>query len=92
VVDEQLRAAVEQPGQSLCPGVGLEVVGLLERDPGQLEPLAGELVAATRQFLLAGEQLEPCGPPLLAGAGSVRCGLGHRFLLVIELRDRIIYS
>jgi hypothetical protein len=57
VVDQQLRAAVEQLGERLRTFLGVETVLLLDPNPGQLAPLAGELVTQARVFLLACEQL-----------------------------------
>ena len=47
VVDEQLRAPVEELRQRLRPVVGLEPVLLVDPDPRQLAALPGELVAAS---------------------------------------------
>jgi hypothetical protein len=44
VVDQELRAAVEELGQGPRPFVGVEQVLLLDRDPGQLAALASQLV------------------------------------------------
>src|SRR6266498_5974754 len=57
VVDEQLRATVEELGERLRPRLGLEAVVLLDRHPGELPPLPRELVAASGELLLFGEQL-----------------------------------
>src|SRR5436190_1153004 len=57
VVDEQLRATVEELGERLRPRLGLEAVVLLDRHPGKLPPLPRELVAATGELLLLREQL-----------------------------------
>src|SRR5881394_4658190 len=57
VVDEQLRPTVEELGERLRPGLGLEAVVLLYRHPGELSPLARQLVAAARELLLLREQL-----------------------------------
>jgi hypothetical protein len=46
VVDEQLGAPAEEVGERLRAVLGLESV-LLDRYPGQLQPLPGELVVAT---------------------------------------------
>src|SRR6266480_3435313 len=56
VVDQQLRAPVEQLGERLLALVRVELVVLLDRDPRQLAPLACQLVVAARQLLLALEQ------------------------------------
>src|SRR6266702_4291309 len=73
VVDEQLRATVEEVDQRLRPVVGLEAVVLLDRDPGQRLPPAGELVAPAGELLLLSQELGPRSEPLLARAyGMVR--------------------
>src|SRR5215207_9772072 len=72
VVDEQLRAAVEELGKRLRPLVGLEAVLLFDRHPGQLLPLARKLVVAACELLLALQQPLACGPPFLARAGPSR--------------------
>jgi len=46
VVDDQLGAPVEQLCQRLCSLVGVEAVLLFDRQPRQVAPLGGELVAA----------------------------------------------
>jgi hypothetical protein len=77
VVDQQLRAPVEELGQRLRPVLGLEAVVLLDRDPRQLLPLPGELVASAGELLLLGEEFDAGGQPLLARPYRV---LGHRVL------------
>jgi len=63
VVDEELRASSEEICQRGAPLVGLEVVPLVDLHPGQFLPLARQIVAAPREFLLRLEQLEPrCEP------------------------------
>jgi hypothetical protein len=79
VVDEQLRASVEELGQGLGPVVGLEAVLLLDRHPGKLPPLPREFVAATGELLLLREQLVSFRLPLLLRS---HCGLGHRVYLL----------
>ena len=71
VVDEELRAPVEELGQRLRPLVRLERVLLLDRHPGQLSTLPRELVAEARELFLPLEQLDPGRPPLLAGSEPV---------------------
>src|SRR6266568_1952347 len=68
VVNEQLRTTVEELDRRLRPVVGLEAVVLLDCDPGQRLPLAGELVAAAGELLLLSQELGPCSEPLLARA------------------------
>ena len=66
VVDQQLGAAVEQLGQGPGSVVGVEAVGVVDSDPGQLAALAGELVTHPGVGLLALQQLRAGGLPLLA--------------------------
>ena len=71
VVDEQLGAAVEEIGEGLRAVLGLEPVVLLDRDPGQLAPLPGQLVAAAGELLLLLQQLVALRLPLLLRADPV---------------------
>jgi hypothetical protein len=77
VVDQQLGAAVEQLGQGPGAVVGVEAVVLVDRDPGQLPALAGQLVAGPGVGLLALQQRLAGGLPLLRADNLV---LGHRLL------------
>jgi len=79
VVDEELRAPAEEVWQRGAPRVGLEAVLLVDANPWQLLPPPRQLVAATREFLLRLEQLQPRREPLLACPGHV---LGHRSSLL----------
>src|SRR3954451_3535066 len=76
VVDEQLRATVEELGERLRPRRGLEAVGLLDRPPWEPAPLPRKLVASPGELLLLREQL-------LAGRVEFRLcadlGLGHSY-------------
>ena len=74
VVDEQLGAAVEEIGERLRAVLGLEPVVLLDRDPRQLAPLPGQLVAAAGELLLLLQQLVALRLPLLLRADPV---VGH---------------
>ena len=89
VVDEQLRAPVEQVRQRLAPVVGVEAVLLVDADPRQLPPPARELVAAARVLLLGGEQLAARGQPLLSGPDRV---LGHRVSSRVAVGGRPLAS
>src|SRR4029453_4620671 len=73
VVDDELRAPVEELGQRLAPLVRVELVLLLDRHPGELLPPARKLVAAPRQLLLLGEERGPGLQPLVAGADPAHC-------------------
>src|SRR4029453_6702080 len=81
VVDQQLGAAVEQLGQGPGSVVGVEAVGLVDRDPGQLPALERQLVAHPGVGLLALEQLVAGGLPLLRADNLV---LGHCVLSPFE--------
>jgi hypothetical protein len=78
VVDEQLRASPEEVRQRGAALVTFEYILLVEPDPGQCLPLAGELVAVPRQRLLSVKELEPGGEPLFTCSDLV---LGHVSLL-----------
>jgi len=73
VVDEQLTAALKKLRQGARAVVGFEAVLLLDTDPRQLASLARQLVAQSRVFLLADEQLLACGRPLLPRSDPVVC-------------------
>ena len=75
VVDEELRAPLEEVCQRGAPLVGLESILLVDPHPRQLLPPPRQLVAAPRQLLLRLEQLEPRCEPLLPCPGHV---LRHR--------------
>src|SRR5262249_39361782 len=75
VIDEQLRAAVEEVRERFRPFVGLERVLLLDRDPRKLPAPAGELVASARMLFLRGEQLRTRRQPLLSRS---HCVVEHR--------------
>jgi hypothetical protein len=78
VVDEQLRAPLEEVGERRAALVGLEPIVLLDAGPRQLLSSSRELVAAPRELFLGFEQLEPSCEPLVARAGRV---VGHGCLL-----------
>src|SRR5262249_45091181 len=71
VIDEELRAAIEQLGEDLLARLGLETILLLELDPGQLAARPGELVAEPGMLLLTREQRLAGSDPLFAGSDSV---------------------
>src|SRR5437764_85144 len=68
VIDKQLGAAVEEIGERLRAALGLESVFLPHRDPGQLAPPPGQLVAATGELLLLLQQVVALRLPLLLRA------------------------
>jgi hypothetical protein len=55
MVDEQLRAPLEEVCQRSAPFVGVEAVVLLDLDPRQFLAPTSQLVAAARQFLFVFE-------------------------------------
>jgi hypothetical protein len=71
VVDEQLRATVEELRQGLRALPHVEDVLLLDRNPGQLLAHPGDLVASVSVPLLGVEQLAARRQPFLAGPGYV---------------------
>jgi hypothetical protein len=79
VVDEQLGAPVKEIGERLRVVLGLEPVVLLDRDPGKLAPLSGQLVPAAGGLFLLLEQLVALSLPLVLRADPV---LGHQVPLV----------
>src|SRR5262249_7608539 len=68
VVDEQLRPPAKQVVERRLPVIGVELVLLVNAPPRELAAHLRELVTATRVLLLGGEQLAPCGEPVLARA------------------------
>src|SRR5919109_2625361 len=76
VVDEELRAPLEEVCQRGAPRVGLESIRLVDPNPWQfLLPPSSQLVAAPRELLLLLEQLKPRGEPFFTCSGYV---LRHR--------------
>src|ERR1700694_2241251 len=74
VVGEQLRAAVEKLGECLLAVLGVELVLLLDPDPGQIAPRSRDLLVPLRLLgLELGEVVSGC-LPFLAGSDLV---LGH---------------
>jgi hypothetical protein len=73
VVDEKLGAAVEEIGEGLRALLRLEAVVLLDRDPGELAPLPGQLVSPAGELLLLLQQLAALRVPLLLCADPVGC-------------------
>src|SRR5262245_32055230 len=78
VIDEQLRATLEEVRQRRAAVSGVEVVLLVDAHPRQVLPLTCDLIALAGQRLLGFEQLESCRQPLFAGTGLMR---GHGLLL-----------
>src|SRR5262245_9155547 len=79
MIDEQLRAALEQIGQGGAAFVGVETIFLVDLHPGQFLAAARQLVAAAGQVLLGLEQVEALCAPLFAGSNPVG---RHRFPLL----------
>ena len=75
MVDQQLRATVEQVRETLRPFTSIEAILLLDWDPGELAALSSELVTEPRVLLFAFEQLFTRGEPLVTCANFV-AGLG----------------
>ena len=68
VVREQLRTPVEQLGECLLPVLGVELVLLLDRNPGQLPALLGHPPAELRVLGLELCKLIASRLPFLAGS------------------------
>src|SRR6266536_5475789 len=81
VVDEQLRAPVEELAKWLLAVVRVEAVLLLHPHPGQLASKLGELVAEPGVLLLADEQPLTCGEPLVTCSDSAISHLLSHLLL-----------
>src|SRR5205807_2284760 len=74
VVGEELRAAVEELGERPLPVLGVELVVLLHRDPGELTALLGHALAELGVLGLELRKLIASRLPFLAGSDLVR---GH---------------
>src|SRR4249920_1748667 len=74
VVGEQLRAPVEELGERLPAVLGVELVLLLDRDPGEREPLLLDLFVSLRLFGLELRELVSGRLPLLARSDRM---VGH---------------
>src|SRR5436190_8352326 len=71
VIDHELRTAAKEVLQGCRSGISLKTVLLIYTYPGQgLAPFR-QFVAATREFLLGLEQIEPGGEPFLPAASLV---------------------
>src|SRR4029079_7548226 len=82
---EQLRAPVEQLGQRLLAVLGVELVLLFDRHPGQRQPLLVNLTVSLRLLGLEFRQLVSGRLPVLASSDRV---LGHLIYLLLELLAR----
>ncbi len=56
MVNEELRASLKQIGKWYAAIFGIETIILVDSNPGQFLPHAGNLVAATCQFFFGFEQ------------------------------------
>ena len=75
MIDQELRAPLEQFLQRGAAFVGLEPVRLVDPDPRQRLALPRQFVAAPGKLLFRLEQLAPRGQPVFTGCGWV---VGHR--------------
>src|SRR5262249_33557413 len=82
VIDEELRASLEEIGECGVALIGVESVRLVDADPRQLPPPLRDLVALPRECFLGVEQLEPRREPLFTCASAV---LRHRCHLLCSL-------
>src|SRR4051812_49629316 len=74
VVGEQLRAPVEELYETLLAVLGVELVLLLDRDPGEIATLPRDLVVSLRLLRLELGELLTGRLPFLTGSDLV---LGH---------------
>jgi len=74
VVGEELRAPVEELGERLLAVLGVELVRLLDRDPGKRESLLLDLLVSLSLLGLELRQLLPGRLPFLPRSDRV---LGH---------------
>src|SRR5262249_40723723 len=79
VVDEELRAPLEQILERGAPLIGLEAILLADPNPRQLLPPLRHLIAAPRELLLRLKQVEPRFQPLVTCPSRMR---GHCLLLL----------
>ena len=77
---------VEELGEGLLAVLGVELVLLLDRDPGEIETLALDLLLSLRLLGLESGELVPGRLPLLASTDPV---LGHLISLLPDaMRSR----
>src|SRR3954452_1659430 len=86
VVGEQLGAAVEERGEALPAVLGVELVLLLDRDPGKPLALLPDLVVALGLLGFELGELRPCRLPFLSRSGLLLRHLGS-FLSRFTRRD-----
>src|SRR2546421_3916617 len=78
VVGEQLRAPVEELGEGLLAVLGVELVLLLDRDPGEIETLSLDPLVSLRLLRLELGELVPRRLPFLTCSNPV---FGHLIFL-----------
>ena len=76
VIDDQLRTPSEQIHEQGFAILGVEAVGLVEADPRQIPPPAGQLVVQAGQLLFSPKQLKPGVEPLGTGSDAM---IRHRW-------------
>src|SRR5438093_8486583 len=86
VVDDELRASVEELRECAWATGRVEAVLLLHGDPRQLPPQLCQLVTELSVFLLASQQRRPRSEPVLACSDIV---ISHRCLLSCERRSGV---
>jgi hypothetical protein len=79
VINEKLRAPLEEIRERGAALVGVESIGLVDSHPRQRLSLPRQFVAASREVFLRIKQLEPRGQPLFMCSNHV---LRHRVLLL----------
>ena len=65
MLDDELAASVEQPGQRLPAVWAVEYIGLVDLEPGQRAPVRTQAVTLAGMRLLLGEMLPMLGQPLI---------------------------
>src|SRR5437879_6863327 len=65
VIDNQLAAALEDVAERLRPVLALEAVLLFDELPGQIAPLAAQLVTHPGELFLLRQVPLPCPEPLV---------------------------
>src|SRR5207302_291679 len=85
VIDDQLAVSLEEVAECLRPVLALEGVLLFDELPGQIAPLAAQLVAHPGELLLLRQVPLPCPEPLVVLHHLVGC---HVILLLKLSRGR----
>src|ERR1043165_2900213 len=92
MVDEELRSPSKEIGERDVSLVDVESILLVHSNPRELLPPLCDLVAASCQFFLGLEQLEPrrepfvpCSGHMLRHRSSLRCGVCDLVIVAAEV-------